>query len=114
MGGRIPKQYIPSVEKGFRNSVAKGPLAKYPVVGVRVHLEDGSYHEVDSSDKAFMTAAQGCFRTHFKQTRPVILEPIMTVEIAAIPLANNSPSSAPSMAQIFSTQASELTLDNRE
>jgi len=83
VGGRIPKQYIPSVEKGFRNSVAKGPLAKYPVVGVRVHLEDGSYHEVDSSDKAFMTAAQGCFRTHFKQTRPVLLEPIMTVEIEA-------------------------------
>ncbi len=57
-GGRIPKQFIPAVEKGFRSMLAKGPIAKYPVVGLAVYLEDGSYHEVDSSDLAFRTCAR--------------------------------------------------------
>ncbi|MBB3207022.1 elongation factor G [Rhodopirellula rubra] len=81
VGGRIPKQYIPAVEKGFRDSLGKGPVADYPVVGTRIELLDGSYHEVDSSEKAFYTAAQGCFREYFKQAAPKLLEPIMKVEI---------------------------------
>ncbi len=81
VGGRVPKQYIPSVEKGFRDVLNKGPLAGYPVVGLRVHLTDGSYHEVDSSDMAFQICAQGCFRENFIKTKPVLLEPVMKVEI---------------------------------
>jgi elongation factor G len=79
--GRIPKNFIPSVEKGFRHLLSKGPLAEYPVVGLKITLTDGSYHEVDSSDRAFQTAAENCFREHFKDTRPVLLEPIMKVEV---------------------------------
>lgn len=81
VGGRIPKQYIPAVEKGFRDSLAKGPVAEYPVVGTVIHLDDGSFHEVDSSEKAFYTAAQGCFREYFKQAGPKLLEPVMNMEI---------------------------------
>ena len=80
-GGRIPKQFIPAVEKGFRDSLGKGPVAEYPVVGTRIVLEDGTYHDVDSSEKAFYTAAQGCFREYFRQAGPKLLEPIMNVEI---------------------------------
>ena len=79
--GRIPKEYIPSVEKGFRNSLLKGPIAGFPIVGVKAVLEDGSYHEVDSSDMAFQTCARNCFRETFMQAKPVLLEPIMKVEI---------------------------------
>ncbi len=81
VGGRIPKQFIPPVEKGFRDSLAKGPVAEYPVVGTRIELIDGSYHDVDSSERAFYICAQGCFREYFKQASPVLLEPIMNVEI---------------------------------
>jgi elongation factor G len=81
VGGRIPKQYLPSVEKGFRDCLAKGPLAQFPVVGLKTFVEDGSYHEVDSSDRAFQTCAQGCFRETFAKTRPVLLEPIMKIDI---------------------------------
>jgi elongation factor G len=81
VGGRIPKQYIPAIEKGFRDSLVKGPVAEYPVVGTRIDLDDGSFHEVDSSEKAFYTCAQGCFREYFKQAGPKLLEPIMNVEI---------------------------------
>ncbi len=81
VGGRIPKEYIPSVEKGFRDSLLKGPVAEFPIVGVKTILEDGSYHEVDSSDMAFQTCARGCFRETFLKTKPVLLEPIMKVEI---------------------------------
>jgi elongation factor G len=80
-GGRIPKQFIPAVEKGFRSMLAKGPIAKYPVVGLAVYLEDGSYHEVDSSDMAFQVCAQTAMREAFPRTRPVLLEPVMKVEI---------------------------------
>lgn len=81
VGGRIPKQYIPAVEKGFRDSLGKGPVAEFPVVGTKIDLQDGSYHDVDSSEKAFYTAAQGCFREYFTKADPVLLEPIMNIEI---------------------------------
>lgn len=80
-GGRIPREYIPSVEKGFRDSLGKGPLAGFPIVGVKGILEDGSYHEVDSSDMAFQICARNCFRETFLKTGPVLLEPVMKVEI---------------------------------
>jgi elongation factor G len=81
VGGRIPKNFIPSIEKGFRAVIHKGPIAEYPVVGLKVMINDGSYHEVDSSDRAFQTCAENCFREHFIDTKPVLLEPIMKVEI---------------------------------
>ncbi len=81
VGGRIPKEYIPSVEKGFRDAIHKGPLAEFPIVGVKAILEDGSYHEVDSSDMAFQTCARNCFRETFLNTKPMLLEPVMKVEI---------------------------------
>ena len=81
VGGRIPKQFIPAIEKGFRDSLGKGPVAEYPVVGTRIDLDDGSFHEVDSSEKAFYICAQGCFRDYFKQAAPMLLEPILNVEI---------------------------------
>jgi elongation factor G len=81
VGGRIPKQYIPSVEKGFREAIVKGTVAGYPVVGLKIVLEDGSYHEVDSSDRAFQTCARDCFRETFKRTKPALLEPIMKLEV---------------------------------
>jgi elongation factor G len=80
-GGRIPNEYIPSVEKGFLKVIGKGPVAGYPVVGLKVLLEDGSYHDVDSSDMAFQVCAMDCFRQQFQNTKPVILEPVMKVEI---------------------------------
>jgi len=81
VGGRIPKQYIPAVEKGFRSMLNKGPIARYPVVGLAVYLEDGSYHEVDSSDMAFQVCAQTCMRENFVKTKPVLLEPVMKIEV---------------------------------
>jgi elongation factor G len=80
-GGRIPSEYIPSVEKGFRDSLAKGPVAGYEVLGVKMILEDGSYHDVDSSDMAFQICARDCFREVFRKSSPVLLEPIMKVEV---------------------------------
>jgi elongation factor G len=80
-GGRIPANYIPAVEKGFRNMFAKGPVAGFPVVGIKIELNDGSYHEVDSSDMAFMVCAQNCFRETFPKMKPVLLEPIMLMEL---------------------------------
>ncbi|MCR9295654.1 MAG: elongation factor G [bacterium] len=81
VGGRIPKQFIPPIEKGMRDSLGKGPLADYPVVGVRIDIRDGSYHEVDSSERAFYVAAQGCFRESMQKSKPALLEPIMKCEI---------------------------------
>jgi elongation factor G len=80
-GGRIPSEYIPSVEKGFRESMHKGPVAGYEVIGVQMRLEDGSYHDVDSSTMAFEICARDCFRETFKKADPVLLEPIMKVEV---------------------------------
>jgi len=81
IGGRIPREYIPSVEKGFRESLKKGPVAGYPIVGVKTVLEDGSYHEVDSSDMAFQICARNCFRETFLKMKPVLLEPVMKLEV---------------------------------
>ena len=80
-GGRIPKNFIPAIQKGFANMMAKGPVAGYPVVGLRIDLDDGTYHDVDSSDMAFMLTAQECFREYFGRMKPVLLEPIMMMEI---------------------------------
>ena len=81
VGGRIPKQFIPPVEKGFRDSLTKGPLADFPVVGVRIDLNDGSYHDVDSSERAFYICACDCFRQTMRESNPTLLEPIMKCDI---------------------------------
>ena len=80
-GGRIPKEYIPAIEKGFREVIGKGTIAGFPVVGLKIDLQDGSYHDVDSSEMAFKLTAQECFREHFNRTKPALLEPVMKVEI---------------------------------
>lgn len=80
-GGAVPRNYIPAVEKGLREILDDGPLAGYPVEGVRVSLFDGSYHPVDSSEMAFKIAAGLAFRKGFLDANPVLLEPIMNVEI---------------------------------
>ncbi|GAB6066477.1 elongation factor G [Aquifex pyrophilus] len=80
-GGVIPKEFIPSVEKGVKEAMQNGILAGYPVVDVRVRLFDGSYHEVDSSDIAFQVAGSLAFKDAAKKADPVLLEPIMEVEV---------------------------------
>ena len=80
-GGRIPTNFIPAIEKGFRNMLAKGPVAGFPVVGIKIDLNDGKHHEVDSSDMAFMVCAQNCFRETFPKMKPALLEPIMLMEL---------------------------------
>ena len=81
VGGAIPRQYIPSVEKGVQKALSEGVLAGYPVVDVRVTLYDGKYHEVDSSDLAFQIAAAIAFKNAVQQSDPVLLEPIMNVVV---------------------------------
>ena len=81
-GGAIPNEYIPSCDKGFKKAMEKGSLIGAPVVGVRCTIDDGQYHPVDSSDIAFQTAAIGAFREGYAKAKPVILEPIMKVQIA--------------------------------
>ena len=81
VGGRVPREYIPSVEKGFRSVLSKGPIAGFPIVGVKASLVDGSYHDVDSSDMAFQICARAGFREAFLNTKPVLLEPIMKMEV---------------------------------
>jgi len=81
VGGVIPRNFIPSVEKGIREAMKKGVLAAYPVVDVRVTLFDGSYHEVDSSDISFQIAAIQAFKKGMQQAKPVLLEPVMHVEV---------------------------------
>lgn len=81
VSGRVPKEYIPSVEKGFRSILGKGTVAEFPVVGLHAHLKDGSYHDVDSSDMAFQICARDCFKEYFPKAKPVLLEPVMRVEI---------------------------------
>jgi len=82
-GGAIPRNFIPSVEKGVRDCMKRGILAGYPVVDLRVTLYDGSYHDVDSSDMAFQIAASMGLQKGFMEARPCLLEPIMNVEISA-------------------------------
>lgn len=80
-GGKIPTEYIPSVDKGFKQILPKGPLAGFPIVGVKMILEDGSSHAVDSSDLAFQICARDCFKETFLRSTPILLEPIMKVEV---------------------------------
>ena len=80
-GGVIPKEFIPSVEKGLRETITSGPLAGFPVVGTKVKLVFGSYHDVDSSEMAFKIAASMAFKQGFAKASPVLLEPIMKVEV---------------------------------
>ncbi|MTI48380.1 elongation factor G [Sporosalibacterium faouarense] len=80
-GGSVPKQYIPAVEKGLRESIEKGVLAGFPVVKLKATLHDGSYHPVDSSEMAFKIAASVAFKKGLKEAKPALLEPIMNVEI---------------------------------
>jgi elongation factor G len=82
-GGAVPRNYIPSVEKGVRDCMKRGILAGYPVVDLKVTLYDGSYHDVDSSDMAFQIAASMGLQKGFMDARPCLLEPIMNVEVTA-------------------------------
>ncbi len=82
-GGTIPTEYIPSCDKGFQTALKKGTQVGFPIIGVRAVINDGAYHAVDSSDMAFQTAALGAFREAFEKAKPVILEPIMKVEVVA-------------------------------
>ena len=81
VGGAVPKNYFPAVEKGIQDSVLKGPMAGYPVVGVKATLYDGSYHPVDSSEMAFKTAAIQAFKKGFMEASPVLLEPIASLRV---------------------------------
>jgi elongation factor G len=80
-GGRIPTEYIPSVDQGVQEAMASGVLAGYPVVDVRVTLTDGSYHEVDSSEMAFKIAGSMAFKNAARRAKPALLEPIFDVEV---------------------------------
>jgi elongation factor G len=80
-GGSVPKNYVPAVEKGLRESMEKGPLAGYPVVNIKAVLYDGSYHDVDSNEMAFKIAASLAFRKGIVEAKPILLEPVMHVEV---------------------------------
>lgn len=81
VGGAVPKNYFPAVEKGIQESVLSGPLAAYPVVGVKAVLYDGSYHPVDSSEQAFKNASMMAFKKGFMEAGPILLEPIVSMKI---------------------------------
>ena len=81
VGGAVPKNYFPAVEKGLQESVEKGPLAGYPVVGVKAVLYDGSYHPVDSSEMAFKMATIQAFKKGFMEASPILLEPIASLKV---------------------------------
>ena len=83
VGGSVPKNFFPAVEKGLQDSVVKGPLAAYPVVGVKAVLYDGSYHPVDSSEMAFKMATIQAFKKGFMEATPVLLEPIYSLKVTA-------------------------------
>ena len=83
VGGAVPRQYIPAVEKGLRECMVKGVLAGYPVTGVKATLFDGSYHDVDSSEMAFKAAAAIAYKEGIKNANPVLLEPIVKLKVAA-------------------------------
>ena len=87
VGGSVPKNYFPAVEKGLQEAILKGPLAGYPMVGLKAVLYDGSYHPVDSNDMAFRTAAKIAYKNGMAQANPVILEPIGELK-AYVPDAN--------------------------
>ena len=81
VGGAVPKNFFPAVEKGVEESVQKGLLAGYPVVGLRAVLKDGAAHSVDSSENAFKTAAVLAFKEAYMAAKPILLEPIAAVKI---------------------------------
>lgn len=81
VGGAVPKNYFPAVEKGIQESVLKGPMAAYPVVGVKAILYDGSYHPVDSSEMAFKMATIQAFKKGFMEAHPVLLEPVVSLKV---------------------------------
>lgn len=81
VGGAVPKNYFPAVEKGIMEAVKSGPLAGYPVIGVKINLYDGSYHSVDSSELAFKVATEQAFKKGFMEASPVLLEPIATLKV---------------------------------
>ncbi len=81
VGGAVPREYVPAVEQGIRDAMTAGAVAGYPVTGVCAQLVDGSYHEVDSSEIAFRTAAAMAFREAMRKSRPKLMEPIMDVEV---------------------------------
>jgi elongation factor G len=81
VGGSVPREYIPAVEKGIREALDTGVLAGYPIVDIKVRLTDGSYHEVDSSEMAFKIAASMGFKEACRKAKPVLLEPVMDVEV---------------------------------
>ena len=81
VGGAVPKNFFPAVEKGIAESVKKGPMAAYPVIGVKAVLYDGSYHPVDSSEMAFKVATQQAFKKGFMEASPVLMEPIATLKV---------------------------------
>ncbi|CAN2043520.1 Elongation factor G 1 [Candidatus Magnetomoraceae bacterium gMMP-1] len=85
VGGSIPTQFIPACEKGFKNCIAKGPAMEFPVTGIKIVINDGAYHSVDSSEMAFQAAARGAFREGYRKAKPVILEPIMKVVVETPP-----------------------------
>ena len=80
-GGSIPREFIPSVEKGLREAITSGVLGGYPAVDIKATLYDGSYHDVDSSEMAFKVAASLAFKSGMSKASPVLLEPIMKVEV---------------------------------
>ena len=81
VGGSIPKEYIPSVKNGIKEAMVNGSLAGYPVIGVKVTLVDGSYHEVDSSEMAFKIAGSMAFKQAVSRAKPIIMEPVMKIEV---------------------------------
>src|SRR5207244_6424976 len=81
VGGKIPKEYIPAVDAGIQEAMNSGVLAGYPVVDVKVELIEGSYHEVDSSERAFKIAGSMAFKEAMKRAKPKLLEPVMAVEV---------------------------------
>jgi len=83
VGGTVPKEYIPAVDKGIQEAMTNGVMAGYPIVDIKVTLFDGSYHEVDSSEMAFKIAGSMGFKEGFRQGNPVLLEPIMKVEVVS-------------------------------
>ena len=82
MGNNIPPEFLPAIEKGFKEALEQGPLCGSPVMGVRIVLQDGAAHAVDSNEIAFRSAAKGAFREAMRAANPLILEPVMAVEVA--------------------------------
>ena len=83
VSGRIPKEYIPAVDKGFKEQMAKGPLIGFPIVGIKAVLSDGAFHDVDSSEMAFRICAMAAFREFYMKASPIALEPLMKLEVSA-------------------------------